>query len=78
MPVNDAGRRMEPPVSSPTPISPRLAEMATPVPLLEPPTSRARSYGLCVRWETEEVENQPVAQSVRISLVFHFHVLVMK
>ena len=36
-------RWIEPPVSSPTPRVARLAAMAAPVPLLEPPGSRSRS-----------------------------------
>jgi hypothetical protein len=37
--------------------------MAAPVPLLEPPGSRVRSYGLLVMPETDEQENQDVAKS---------------
>ncbi len=52
--VNDAGTLMEPPVSAPMPTSPRLAARAAAVPLLEPPGSRSRSYGLRVTPETDE------------------------
>ena len=58
------GRRIEPPVSSPMPRRPRSAAIEVPVPELEPPGSRLRSYGLRVTPDMDDVECQDVAQSV--------------
>jgi hypothetical protein len=49
-----AGRRIEPPVSSPMPTVARLTAMAAAVPALEPPGSRVRSYGFRVSPVAEE------------------------
>lgn len=62
------GSRMEPPVSPPMPTTARPAAMAAAVPLDEPPGSRVRSCGLAVVVESEEVENQEVAQSGMVDL----------
>ena len=51
---NEAGRRMEPPVSSPRPTAPRLAATAAPVPLLDPPGSCAGLYGFFVTPDFDE------------------------
>ena len=40
---NEAGTRMDPPVSSPIPTSPKFAATPAAVPALEPPDSRAGS-----------------------------------
>src|SRR3984893_18132525 len=45
MPQNAAGIRTEPPVSVPRPTGVIRAEMATPVPPLDPPGTRFMSYG---------------------------------
>lgn len=63
-PQNEDGRRIEPPVSSPMPRRPRSAATAAPVPELEPPGSRFRSYGLRVTPEIDDVECHDVAQSI--------------
>jgi hypothetical protein len=41
--LNEAGIRMDPPVSSPIPTSPKFAATPAAVPALEPPDSRAGS-----------------------------------
>jgi hypothetical protein len=61
--LNEAGIRMEPPVSSPIPRSPRFAATPAAVPALDPPDSRAGSYGFFVWPVTDEEENQPAAKS---------------
>ena len=45
-PVIDDGQTMEPSVSVPTPATARLAEIAVPVPELEPQALRSSAYGL--------------------------------
>src|SRR6185436_6066459 len=47
-PFDVDGQTTEPSVSVPTPIAARLAEMATPVPVLEPQPLRSSTYGLRV------------------------------
>src|SRR5271167_4860107 len=61
--LNDAGMRIDPPVSSPIPTSPKLAATPAAVPALEPPDSRSRAYGFLVWSVTDEKENQPAAKS---------------
>ncbi len=39
----EAGKRIEPPQSVPSPTAPKLAAIAAPVPALEPPGSRSRA-----------------------------------
>src|SRR6478609_3850710 len=60
---NDDGTRIEPPQSVPSPAAARLAATAAPVPALEPPGSRSRSWGLRVSPVFDEYENHDVAQS---------------
>lgn len=60
---NDAGIRIDPPVSSPMPTVAKFAATPATVPALEPPGSRARSYGFRVTPLLEENENQEVAKS---------------
>src|SRR5262245_45940814 len=47
-PFTDDGQRMLPSVSVPTPIAPRLAAIAVPVPALDPHGLRSSTYGLLV------------------------------
>src|SRR5580693_5456792 len=58
-----AGIRIDPPVSSPIPTSPRLAATPAAVPALEPPDSRSGAYGFLVWSVSDEDENQPAAKS---------------
>src|ERR1700679_1716805 len=60
--LNDAGMRIDPPVSSPIPTSPKLAATPALVPALEPPDSRLRQYGFLVWPVIDEEENQPAAK----------------
>src|SRR5256885_380048 len=48
-PFADEGQPTEPSVSVPTRAAARLAEIATPVPVLEPQPLRSRTYGFFVR-----------------------------
>src|SRR5580704_16738749 len=61
--LNEAGILMDPPVSSPIPTSPKFAATPAAVPALEPPGSRAGSYGFLVWPVRDEEENQPAAKS---------------
>src|SRR5450755_1481583 len=61
--LNAAGIRIDPPVSSPIPTSPKLAATPAAVPALEPPDSRAGAYGFLVWSVTDDDENQPAAKS---------------
>ena len=61
--LNEAGMRIDPPVSSPIPTSPKLAASPAAVPALEPPDSRVGAYGFFVWSFIEEKENQPAAKS---------------
>src|SRR6516225_7389666 len=54
----DAGERIELTVSLPVPATARLAATAAPVPPLEPPGVRVRSYGLSV-WPPSELTVVP-------------------
>ena len=45
-PQNEAGPRIEPPVSSPSDVAQRNAAVAAPEPLLDVPALRERSHGL--------------------------------
>src|SRR5688500_16299767 len=47
-PFTDAGQMMLPSVSVPTPMAPRLAAIAVPVPELVPHGLRSRTYGVFV------------------------------
>ena len=58
-----AGIRIDPPVSSPIPTSPKLAATPAAVPALEPPDSRSGAYGFLVWSVSDEDENQPAAKS---------------
>src|SRR6202046_5208579 len=58
-----AGIRIDPPVSSPIPTSPRFAATPAAVPALEPPDSRSGAYGFLVWSVSDEDENQPAAKS---------------
>jgi hypothetical protein len=62
------GTRIEPPVSSPIPIVPRLAATPAPVPALEPPGSLSRSYGFFVCPPADEYPNHEAAKSGRFVL----------
>src|SRR5580693_10620219 len=62
-PQNDAGTRMEPPVSVPTPATPKPAATAAAVPPLEPPGSRRGSCGLRVTPERDEWPCHDAARS---------------
>lgn len=64
---NDAGTRIDPPVSSPTPISPMFAAIAAPVPALEPPVSRMVLYGFKVMPLREDAELKDAAKSWAVS-----------
>jgi hypothetical protein len=55
--------RIDPPVSSPIPTSPKLAATPALVPALEPPDSRSRRYGFLVWSVIDEEENHPAAKS---------------
>src|SRR3954453_23336821 len=65
---NDAGTRMDPPQSVPSPTVAKFAATAAPVPELEPPGSRFGSYGLRVSVVIDEYENHDVAQSGSVVL----------
>ena len=68
MPQNDAGPRMEPPVSSPSAMAHSDAAMATPEPVLEPPGKRSRSHGLRTGSRCLNGSPWPAANSVMFSL----------
>lgn len=59
----EAGTRIDPPVSSPTPIRPKFAAIAAPVPALDPPVSLNVLYGLSVSPLTDEHELYDAAKS---------------
>src|SRR6478672_11983048 len=67
-PQNDAGSRIEPPQSVPTPIVARLAAIDAPVPALEPPGSWSSAYGFLVSPLTDEYENHELAKSGSVVL----------
>src|SRR5262245_24835381 len=59
----DDGMRMDPQVSLPMPIAAKLAAIAAPVPPLEPPGFRRRSYGFFVCPPSELIVVMPEASS---------------
>jgi hypothetical protein len=63
-----AGKRIEPPVSSPMPTVARFAATAAAVPALDPPGSRSVSYGFSVLPLADECPNHDVAKSGRVVL----------
>src|SRR5207247_4179513 len=62
------GMRIDPQVSDPQPIAPKLAATPAPVPPLEPPGIRVGSYGLQVCPASEPVVVMPLASSCRFVL----------
>src|SRR5262245_38965306 len=64
----EAGDRIDWPVSEPVPSTPKLAAIAAPVPPLEPPGVRDKSYGFRV-WPPSELTVVPLhASSIRLAL----------
>ncbi len=63
-----AGLRMDPQVSVPIPAAAKLAATAAPVPPLDPPGLRRRSYGLRVCPPSELTVVMPYASSCRFVL----------
>jgi hypothetical protein len=68
MPQNDAGWRIEPPVSVPSAPAQRPAATAAALPPLLPPGARRRSQGLRVTWNALFSVEEPIANSSRFSL----------
>ncbi len=64
----DEGMRIEPQVSLPHPTAAKLAAMAAPVPPLEPPGFRTRSYGFSVWPPSDAIVLIPAASSCRLDL----------
>src|SRR5215212_238679 len=64
----DAGDRIDWPVSLPVPRTAKLAAIAAPVPPLDPPGVRVRSYGFLVCPPSELTVVPPRASSVRLDL----------
>ena len=64
MPLSDAGPRMEPPVSEPSPPAHRAAATAAPVPLLDPPGVCSRFHGL--RGVAPRLAGAPMANSLMV------------
>src|SRR6476646_4211270 len=67
-PQNDAGWRMEPPVSEPSVATAVPAATAAAEPPLEPPGTRARSRGLRTGPYAEFSLEEPIANSSQLSL----------
>src|SRR6266446_5280425 len=63
-PLNDAGPRVEPPVSVPRPPSVSPAATAIPVPELEPAALRGRSHGFCGIGKGISGSGIPIANSL--------------
>src|SRR6476469_6651941 len=63
IPQYDAGPRIEPPVSEPSPPSTRPAQTAVPVPELDPPGVRAGSHGFLAIGKPVAGSGQPIANS---------------
>ena len=63
MPVNDAGWRIEPPVSLPSAAGVMPAATATALPPEEPPGARARSRGFFTGPNAELSFDEPIANS---------------
>ena len=68
MPNQDAGTRMDPPVSVPGPPRQSPAAIAAPVPLEEPPGERSKFHGLCVSPNVAFVPDTPAANSFMLVL----------
>src|SRR6185503_2460934 len=64
----EAGDRIDCPVSLPVARTAKLAAMAAPVPPLDPPGVRVRSYGFLVWPPSELTVVPPLASSVRFDL----------
>ena len=67
MPVAEAGERIDCPVSLPVPSTAKFAAMAAPVPPLDPPAVRVRSYGFLVCPPSELTVVPVSASSVRLA-----------
>ena len=67
MPVAEAGERIDWPVSLPVPSTAKFAAMAAPVPPLDPPAVRVRSYGFLVCPPSELTVVPVSASSVRLA-----------
>ena len=63
-----AGIRIDPHVSLPMPAAAKLAPIAAPVPPLDPPGTRIRSYGLRVWFVSDEIVVMPAASSCMVVL----------
>ncbi len=63
----EAGERIDCPVSLPVPSTPMLAAIATPVPPLEPPGVRVRSYGFSTCPPRLLIDMPPRANSWRFA-----------
>ena len=63
-----AGILIDPHVSLPMPAAAKLAPIAAPVPPLEPPGTRSRSYGLRVWLVSDEMVVTPTASSCIVVL----------
>src|ERR1035441_7883241 len=68
MPQNEAGWRIEPPVSVPRATSHRRAETAAAEPPLEPPGTLVLSYGLRTFPKAEFSLEEPIANSSQLVL----------
>ncbi len=68
MPQNDAGCRIEPPVSVPVAAGARRAATATALPPDEPPGMRAMSQGFFTGWYAEFSLDEPIANSSQFNL----------
>src|ERR1700729_2334647 len=66
--VADAGDRIDWPVSLPVPSTAKFAAIDAPVPPLEPPGVRLRSYGLRTWPPRLEIDMPPRANSCRFAL----------
>src|ERR1044072_7667080 len=72
-PQFDEGQTIEPSVSVPIPMAPRLAAIEAPVPELDPHGLRRNTYGLCVcpprpDHPLDELEERKFAHSLRLVL----------
>jgi hypothetical protein len=68
MPQNDAGWRIEPPVSVPVAAGARRAATATALPPEEPPGMRLVSHGFFTGPKAEFSFDEPIANSSQLSL----------
>ncbi len=68
MPVNDAGCRIEPPVSVPVAAGASRAATATALPPDEPPGMRETSQGFFTGLKAEFSLDEPIAYSSQLSL----------